>query len=96
MNTINDVSGKSSAIIDHFTNCDYLIVVKNRKIYIAKFTTITTMTETQCQFCSYAWETRVTTPKACPRCKRRFDYYENRYKIVNLKEMLKEAEYNGA
>ncbi|MBN2566750.1 hypothetical protein JXB02_01535 [Candidatus Woesearchaeota archaeon] len=28
----------------------------------------------RCDFCDYTWMTRVKTPKACPRCKRRFDY----------------------
>ena len=27
----------------------------------------------ECNFCDYQWEERVEQPKACPRCKRRFD-----------------------
>jgi len=27
-----------------------------------------------CTICNYEWESRVESPKACPRCKRRFDY----------------------
>ncbi len=27
-----------------------------------------------CNLCEYEWESRVSNPKACPRCKRRFDY----------------------
>ena len=27
-----------------------------------------------CEHCEYEWETRKEKPKACPRCKRRFDY----------------------
>jgi predicted Zn-ribbon and HTH transcriptional regulator len=32
------------------------------------------MTSSTCEYCNYEWETRVENPKACPRCKRRFDY----------------------
>lgn len=32
------------------------------------------MKQTKCRHCEYEWEARVKTPKACPRCKRRFDY----------------------
>lgn len=45
----------------------------------------------RCKFCEYDWETRKKEPKACPRCKRRFDYpsYEiviyNKAKIRNIK-----------
>ena len=28
----------------------------------------------KCQFCNYEWNERKANPKACPRCKRRFDY----------------------
>jgi len=28
----------------------------------------------KCKFCKYEWEPRVKNPKACPKCKRRFDY----------------------
>ena len=44
-------------------------------IHTAEFTT-TNMTEKECIFCEYAWQSRVEMPKACPRCKRRFDYIE--------------------
>lgn len=27
-----------------------------------------------CTHCEYEWESRKEKPKACPRCKRRFDY----------------------
>ncbi len=27
-----------------------------------------------CKHCEYIWESRKENPKACPRCKRRFDY----------------------
>lgn len=30
----------------------------------------------KCKFCGYEWEARAEEPKACPRCKRRFDYEE--------------------
>ena len=32
------------------------------------------MKKTKCKHCEYEWEARVAEPKACPRCKRRFDY----------------------
>jgi len=49
------------------------------------------MTE-KCEHCEYEWETRVETPKACPRCKRRFDYNEiledaRKNKFDNFKEI---------
>ncbi|MDD5191598.1 MAG: hypothetical protein PHH54_02255 [Candidatus Nanoarchaeia archaeon] len=28
----------------------------------------------KCENCEYEWEARKENPKACPRCKRRFDY----------------------
>lgn len=28
----------------------------------------------KCEKCTYEWESRVETPKACPRCKTRLDY----------------------
>ncbi|MEA2036766.1 MAG: hypothetical protein U9O94_04620 [Nanoarchaeota archaeon] len=28
----------------------------------------------KCIFCEYDWKPRVEAPKACPRCKARFDY----------------------
>ena len=30
----------------------------------------------KCEFCTYRWIARVSDPKSCPRCKRRFDYKE--------------------
>lgn len=31
-------------------------------------------TDKLCEFCNYGWSSRVSNPKSCPRCKRRFDY----------------------
>jgi predicted Zn-ribbon and HTH transcriptional regulator len=31
------------------------------------------MKQMKCPKCSYGWETRVSKPKACPRCKTRLD-----------------------
>ncbi len=28
----------------------------------------------ECKTCKYEWTSRIDNPKACPRCKRRFDY----------------------
>lgn len=42
-------------------------------IYLYTFTTITTR-KMKCKYCNYEWEPRKKQPKACPRCKRRFDY----------------------
>jgi len=28
----------------------------------------------ECDYCEYKWESRKEEPKACPRCKHRFDY----------------------
>ena len=28
----------------------------------------------KCDKCEYQWASRIQQPKACPRCKRRFDY----------------------
>jgi predicted Zn-ribbon and HTH transcriptional regulator len=28
----------------------------------------------KCFKCDYGWQPRVATPKACPRCKTRFDF----------------------
>jgi predicted Zn-ribbon and HTH transcriptional regulator len=42
-------------------------------IYKYVFTTITTR-KMKCTYCKYEWEPRKEKPKACPRCKRRFDY----------------------
>lgn len=35
-----------------------------------------------CTQCNYQWESRIDTPKSCPRCKRRFDYV-----VVNKEEV---------
>lgn len=40
----------------------------------------------KCEVCEYEWEPRVTSPKACPRCKRRFDYKYARYVKLILNE----------
>ncbi len=32
------------------------------------------MDEKNCEKCGYGWLSRTEEPKACPRCKRRFDY----------------------
>jgi predicted Zn-ribbon and HTH transcriptional regulator len=31
------------------------------------------MKQMKCPKCNYGWETRVSKPKACPRCKTRLD-----------------------
>ena len=28
----------------------------------------------ECRYCGYKWKAKVDNPKACPRCKTRFDY----------------------
>jgi len=28
----------------------------------------------KCKYCDYEWTPRVKEPKACPKCKTRFDY----------------------
>jgi len=28
----------------------------------------------KCPYCGYEWILRISNPKSCPRCKRRFDY----------------------
>ena len=35
----------------------------------------------KCETCKYEWQSRIENPKACPRCKRRFDY-------MSAKEMV--------
>jgi len=47
-------------------------------VYIITNTTMKQITDIQqkCDHCDYEWQARVQKPKACPRCKRRFDYYE--------------------
>lgn len=41
----------------------------------------------RCEHCKYKWVSKVKTPKACPRCKRRFDY--------PYKEILRDIEEKG-
>jgi predicted Zn-ribbon and HTH transcriptional regulator len=38
----------------------------------------------ECEFCTYRWNSRVSSPKSCPRCKRRFDYKEARMVLEAL------------
>jgi len=45
----------------------------------------------ECEFCNYAWISRVSNPKSCPRCKRRFDYKDA---AEVLKNIGKEFNYN--
>jgi predicted amidophosphoribosyltransferase len=37
-----------------------------------------------CEFCTYEWNAIVSSPKSCPRCKRRFDYREARLILQKL------------
>ncbi|MBS3167684.1 hypothetical protein J4216_01010 [Candidatus Woesearchaeota archaeon] len=39
-----------------------------------------------CNICQYEWVSRVNSPKACPRCKRRFDYLS--VKIAEIQEAV--------
>lgn len=41
----------------------------------------------QCKRCSYAWESRVETPKACPRCKTRLDFTPKKLKEIEVEVM---------
>lgn len=41
-------------------------------------------TTRECEFCNYTWISRVSSPKACPRCKRRFDYKEAKLVLGKL------------
>ena len=41
-----------------------------------------------CEFCAYRWISRVTAPKSCPRCKRRFDYREARLVLQELSKQF--------
>jgi len=41
-----------------------------------------------CEYCEYEWNPRKENPKACPRCKRRFDY-PNKKNSNKLKENRK-------
>ena len=38
----------------------------------------------ECDFCTYEWIARVSSPKSCPRCKRRFDYQEAKLVLEKL------------
>ena len=38
----------------------------------------------ECEFCTYRWNTKVDSPKSCPRCKRRFDYKDARLVLESL------------
>jgi len=48
----------------------------------------------KCEYCDYEWENREPEPKACPRCKRRFDYPHQkpmeRKKPLPVKELKEE------
>jgi predicted Zn-ribbon and HTH transcriptional regulator len=37
-----------------------------------------------CEFCAYRWIAKVSKPKSCPRCKRRFDYKEAKIFLESL------------
>ena len=39
---------------------------------------------TQCLRCNYLWESRVGTPKACPRCKTRLDFIPKKIKTIEM------------
>jgi predicted Zn-ribbon and HTH transcriptional regulator len=39
-----------------------------------------------CEHCEYDWSPRVSTPKSCPRCKRRFDYIKLRQALLEGQE----------
>ena len=39
----------------------------------------------KCNKCNYEWDNREPEPKACPRCKRRFDYPKDQ-KTVKLRK----------
>ncbi|NOZ81409.1 MAG: hypothetical protein GXP63_07110 [DPANN group archaeon] len=41
-----------------------------------------------CNHCTYAWQTRVASPKSCPRCKRRFDYQEAKIVLRRLSKQF--------
>jgi len=45
----------------------------------------------KCIYCLYQWETRTSKPKACPRCKRRFDYPNFEIKLNTIKSVKLEA-----
>ena len=44
----------------------------------------------KCDKCNYEWDNREPEPKACPRCKRRFDYPNKDHKPV--KRWIKKME----
>jgi len=37
-----------------------------------------------CNKCSYAWESRIEKPKACPRCKTRLDFTPKKLKRIEM------------
>lgn len=41
-------------------------------------TMITMIRNKTCPYCGYEWTSRKEEPKECPRCKRRFDYPNNK------------------
>lgn len=51
------------------------------------------MNEQKCDFCEYDWVSRVEAPKACPRCKRRFDY-PSVNGVEDLKSMVEDDEFS--
>lgn len=36
-----------------------------------------------CHKCGYEWKSRAVSPKACPRCKTRLDFYIKKTEAVN-------------
>jgi hypothetical protein len=42
----------------------------------------------ECNYCSYEWKSRISKPKSCPRCKRRFDYEEARAVLARIGKEL--------
>ncbi len=40
----------------------------------------------KCQACEYEWKTRVKEPKACPRCKTRLDWFNDKNNKNKFKE----------
>ncbi|MBI4919610.1 hypothetical protein HY837_06775 [archaeon] len=42
----------------------------------------------KCEYCNYKWNPRVSEPKSCPRCKRRFDYKDIRVVFEALKKEI--------
>jgi predicted Zn-ribbon and HTH transcriptional regulator len=44
-----------------------------------------------CRFCGYAWQPRVASPKACPRCKNRLDYNRQQTVVIDIRQVLEDA-----